>query len=273
MDKGGAIFGSCLILATLGVLVGTSTVGIPVWEITVPPACIMLLRDVWCDWSRHRSLRCERHDAPPATSDAGTEVIDGEEQAPSNEVMTVGGKIIDSIELQTPRERRPARGLTAPVANAETRIPTSLAEYGLHHIARLRRTFPTVSSIVSRLPIPLLPFAFLTFILVNALSTKGWVALLARWWGAWVRATGVLGAVGGMGFLSCIFCNVRTPSVPLSSNTNPDRLHRSAGQTSAQRSSSRGSSSSGSTRRTRRSARSTARCMRLRSAPISARSR
>ena len=84
LDKGGAIFGSCLVLATLGVLVGTSTVGVPVWEITVPPACIMLARDVWWDWSRHRSMQSDGHNVPPTTADAGTEVPDGE-RAPGSE--------------------------------------------------------------------------------------------------------------------------------------------------------------------------------------------
>ncbi|KAH9927802.1 uncharacterized protein B0H18DRAFT_1084659 [Fomitopsis serialis] len=162
VDKGGAIFGSCLVFVTLGVLVGTSTVGVPVWEVTVPPACIMLARDVWWDWSRHQSLK--------SASSRST-------------------------------EQRLSR-------DAPPRVPSTLAGVVRQTFTRIKNTFPTVSSIASRLPIPLLPFAFLTFILVNALSTQGWVSLFAGWWGAWVRATGTLGAVGGMGFLSCIFCNV-----------------------------------------------------------------
>lgn len=69
-------------------------------------------------------------------------------------------------------------------------------------------TFPTVATIVKRLPIALLPFTFLMFILVQGLSSKGWQEAFAHGWAAWVRKTGTLGAVGGMGFLSCILCNV-----------------------------------------------------------------
>ena len=45
------------------------------------------------------------------------------------------------------------------------------------------------------------------FILVQGLSTLDWIELFARWWAAWVACTGVLGAVGGMGLLSYLFCN------------------------------------------------------------------
>ncbi|EPT02440.1 hypothetical protein FOMPIDRAFT_1029292 [Fomitopsis schrenkii] len=211
VDRGGAIFGSCLMLVTLGVLVGTSTVGVPVWQVTVPPACIMLARDVWWDWSRHCSMRNERNESS-GTAIAGPEAPNCAEgtMAVDDGVVTVGGKNNKAnIELQEPRERRPARDNSLnPSLEPAGHTPTSLAEHAHIHLTRLRRTFPTVSAIASRLPVPLLPFAFLTFILVNALSTQGWVALFSGWWGAWVRGTGVLGAVGGMGFLSCIFCNV-----------------------------------------------------------------
>lgn len=199
-------------LVTLGVLVGTSTVGVPVWQVTVPPACIMLARDVWWDWSRHCSMRNERNESS-GTAIAGPEAPNCAEgtMAVDDGVVTVGGKNNKAnIELQEPRERRPARDNSLnPSLEPAGHTPTSLAEHAHIHLTRLRRTFPTVSAIASRLPVPLLPFAFLTFILVNALSTQGWVALFSGWWGAWVRGTGVLGAVGGMGFLSCIFCNVR----------------------------------------------------------------
>ncbi|KAI0753428.1 hypothetical protein C8Q80DRAFT_1097430, partial [Daedaleopsis nitida] len=57
VDARGAACGGALLLATLGVLVGTSTVGVPVWEVTVPPALLMLVRDAWHDWSAGRGKR------------------------------------------------------------------------------------------------------------------------------------------------------------------------------------------------------------------------
>jgi hypothetical protein len=48
------------------------------------------------------------------------------------------------------------------------------------------------------------------FVLVQALVTKGWVPVFAYGWDHWVNKTGTVGAVGGMGFLSVILCNVST---------------------------------------------------------------
>lgn len=49
IDRPGAIIGSILTLCTLVTLVGTSPLKIPVWEVTVPPALIMLSRDILHD--------------------------------------------------------------------------------------------------------------------------------------------------------------------------------------------------------------------------------
>ena len=45
------------------------------------------------------------------------------------------------------------------------------------------------------------------FVLVQALVTKGWVPVFAHGWDAWIKATGTVGAIGGMAFLSVILCN------------------------------------------------------------------
>ena len=66
---------------------------------------------------------------------------------------------------------------------------------------------------IERRPTALLLFAFLLFILVQVLSPLGWVELLARWRAAWVAS--VLGAVGGMGLLSCLCYNVSPASATL----------------------------------------------------------
>jgi Na+/H+ antiporter NhaD/arsenite permease-like protein len=71
-----------------------------------------------------------------------------------------------------------------------------------------QETFPTVTAVVAHLPFALIPFAFTMFILVQALKTKGWVPVFAYGWDHWVNKTGTVGAIGGMGFLSVILCNV-----------------------------------------------------------------
>lgn len=72
----------------------------------------------------------------------------------------------------------------------------------------LQDTFPTVAAVFSHLPFALLPFAFEMFILVQGLVTNGWVPVFAYGWDHWVDKTGTIGAIGGMGFLSVILCNV-----------------------------------------------------------------
>ncbi|KAI0026052.1 hypothetical protein F4780DRAFT_4774 [Xylariomycetidae sp. FL0641] len=71
----------------------------------------------------------------------------------------------------------------------------------------LQETFPTVAAVLAHLPFALVPFSFEMFILVQALVTKGWVPVFAYGWNHWVRKTGTVGSIGGMGFLSVILCN------------------------------------------------------------------
>lgn len=71
-----------------------------------------------------------------------------------------------------------------------------------------QETFPAATTVLSHLPFALVPFALCMFVLVEALVTKGWVPVFAYGWDHWVNKTGTVGAVGGMGFLSVILCNV-----------------------------------------------------------------
>ncbi|KAK4034177.1 hypothetical protein C8A01DRAFT_39349 [Parachaetomium inaequale] len=70
-----------------------------------------------------------------------------------------------------------------------------------------QETFPTATAVMAHLPFALVPFAFSMFVLVQALVTKGWVQIFALGWDAWVKKTGTIGAIGGMGFLSVMLCN------------------------------------------------------------------
>lgn len=71
-----------------------------------------------------------------------------------------------------------------------------------------QETFPTATAVTMHLPFKLVPFAFAMFVLVQALVTKGWVPVFAHGWDHWVDRTGTVGAIGGMGFISVILCNV-----------------------------------------------------------------
>ena len=69
-------------------------------------------------------------------------------------------------------------------------------------------------TVFHHLPLALVPFAFCMFVLVQALVTKGWVPVFAYGWDHWVEKTGTVGAIGGMGFVSVILCNVSFPPFP-----------------------------------------------------------
>jgi hypothetical protein len=77
----------------------------------------------------------------------------------------------------------------------------------------ISRTFPTPSLVFTRLPLPLVPFAFSMFILVEALQYTGWISVWAGWWAAWARAGGVAGSVWLMGTIGVLGCNVGVTSL------------------------------------------------------------
>lgn len=92
---------------------------------------------------------------------------------------------------------------------------TTLASTVASSYRYCQETFPTATAVVMHLPFKLVPFAFAMFVLVQALVTKGWVPVFAYGWDHWVDKTGTIGAIGGMGFVSVILCNVRLPETKL----------------------------------------------------------
>jgi len=68
-------------------------------------------------------------------------------------------------------------------------------------------TFPTATTVMSHLPFPLVPFSLCMFVLVQALVSRGWIAVFAYGYDHWIDRTGVVGAIGGMGFLGVVLCN------------------------------------------------------------------
>lgn len=259
-DKPGAIFGSVLLLVTLAVLVGTSTIGVQVWQVTVPPALIMLGRDAWCDWRRWREAEKRRTDGHGKNGGGTGEASDVE-------------AVLEDSTSETPIEmqRMKSNELPPTVKIQNTSEPTSHpspSQYQRRHLERvtlssllspllttLQHIFPTIHTLSHRLPLPLLPFAFMMFVLVQGLASKGWVEVFGGWWDGWVRRTGVVGAVFGMVGISGVLCNVSpftldTLSVcfyVLRTTSLTDRPnHRFAERTSEPPSSSRAPSKPGS---------------------------
>ncbi|KAI0667127.1 hypothetical protein C8Q78DRAFT_1176287 [Trametes maxima] len=208
VDARGAIFGSILLVTTLGVLVGVSTIGVPVWMVTVPPAIVMFLRDVHHDWSGHRLNAHTTSPSPSPRADA----TNSDNVRPSTSPSI---RLASDLELHELTSRAPSTRVPSPppLPEATTTSKNKHTQPALlpalqSALSRLSAAFPTVTHVVARLPLALLPFAFLMFVLVQGLAAQGWVALFTRGWAAWARKTGVIGAVGGMGFLSCVLCNI-----------------------------------------------------------------
>jgi hypothetical protein len=71
-----------------------------------------------------------------------------------------------------------------------------------------QETLPTATAVITHLPFALVPFMLSMFVLVQGLVARRWVLVFAYGWDHWVNKTGTIGAIGGMGFLSIILCNV-----------------------------------------------------------------
>lgn len=214
VDKFGAIFGSVVMAATLATLVGTSVIGgVKVFQIAVPGAVLCFVRDGVADWLRWRSLRLEK-------SKKG----DGEQRTAS----TAAAEQVEELEMKT----MPATGARpdlAPVESAGTKasvpapaetsaspeVPSCTAPVPSRNLIRrgirlhhhLTEVFPTVTIVLSRLPFPLLPFAFSMFILVQALAHVGFINILASGLGR-VCSAGFVPTAFFISFLGILLCNI-----------------------------------------------------------------
>ncbi|KAJ1033426.1 hypothetical protein NDA13_001417 [Ustilago tritici] len=220
VDKFGAIFGSIVMAATLATLVGTSVVGgVKVFQIAVPGAVLCFVRDGVADWLRWRSLRLEK-----------TIEGDGEQKTNGDKASKKAAEQVEELEM-TAMPATGARPDLAPVESTGTKAsvapPSATEEAGSSNMTtspaparsrnlirqgiRLHRhlteVFPTVSIVLSRLPFPLLPFAFSMFILVQALAHVGFINILAAGLGR-VCAAGYVPTAFFISFLGILLCNI-----------------------------------------------------------------
>lgn len=114
----------------------------------------------------------------------------------------------EETELRRQRQEDFKRRVSEEVDRRQKRGPTTLVSFLADEYRWCQETLPTVTAVVAHLPFALIPFAFSMFVLVQALVSKGWVAVFAYGWDHWVTKTGTVGSIGGMGFLSVIMCNV-----------------------------------------------------------------
>lgn len=229
LDKKGAMFGAGIMAATLITVliinaVAQGTHEYPVFYVTMPAAFVLFLFDLGFGWMSRKETRKIAYEGRRRAEEKRAEKIRAAEQAnpgplqngdSSNTTRTLNEKShmpTAATSNQTSKEKlctaagkeqgAEEAGLTA---NKKRTTLESLIK-DRHQWAR--ETFPTTMTVFNHLPLALVPFAFCMFVLVQALVTKGWVPVFAHGWDHWVEKTGTVGAVGGMGFLSVVLCNV-----------------------------------------------------------------
>ena len=243
LDKKGAGFGALIMTVTLITILALnaasqSTGEHPVFWVTLPAAFVMFCWDVAFGWRNREGTRkiardgraeiqraiaaeeeekrrlalesgqanamvpSESHSTGPADGSYEATHLD-EAGSKGKGPATDASQVSDMVAVDTkPR--------SANTGTSESESGATLVSIVKDSYLWCQETFPTVTAVVAHLPFALVPFAFAMFILVQALTTKGWVPVFAYGWDHWVRKTGTVGAIGGMGFLSVIMCNVGT---------------------------------------------------------------
>lgn len=211
VDPFGAVFGVILLGCCLGTLIGTSFIGVEVWQVTLPFAAVMLIRDVIHDLDgNHGILKWIRNKYPrqKAQSTHSDQVV---------EDQVFETQIIPLADLSGDTEHAPP-GLSTSIAaynqsssKAFSRTNTGLASLSTVQnepirLKRVRDRFPTLYAIAMRMPWKILPFALGMFILVEALSDLGWTAIFAI---ALARITpDYVSAVFAVTFISLLSCQL-----------------------------------------------------------------
>ncbi|PNH44776.1 hypothetical protein VD0004_g3001 [Verticillium dahliae] len=183
LDTKSAIVGSVIMATTLITLLAlnaasTGTGEHPVFWVTLPAAFLMFCWDVGCGWESRHTTR---------------------------EIAKFGDK--KRLQALAVQQANPALTITTSSehrAGSDLEHSSVLAE---SWSIGFEVTFPATMAVLSHLPLALIPFAFAMFVLVQALVSKHWVATFAYGWKHWVDKTGVVGGIGGMGFLSVVLCN------------------------------------------------------------------
>lgn len=193
-DPLGAIFFSVLMVVTVSVLVGTSFVPghvVEVWMVTAPAGILAFSFDLGNDWwhYKHQEMVVERGQADEAAEmqpiDRTGSRASSMRRRPSfasrssqfNRSYTGATMNADtdqpSKEHSTSSSSPPALKAEASAENHEPKTLMSLVRsFNVH--------FPGTSLTISRLPIPLLPFAICEFILVRGLAQRSWINTFAH---------------------------------------------------------------------------------------------
>ena len=192
-DPTGAVFFSVLMVVTVCVLVGTSFVPghvVEVWMVTAPAGILALLFDLGNDWW-HYKHRQEIQEQGLADEAAEMRPIDRTGSRASSmrrrpSFASRGSSKVDTnhTTAATTATPNPATKTEAEYQSSTLKPSSSPQETSGRTLASLIRSFnvrfPGTSLTISRLPLPLLPFAICEFILVRGLDQRGWINTFAH---------------------------------------------------------------------------------------------
>ncbi|PSN59384.1 hypothetical protein BS50DRAFT_565556 [Corynespora cassiicola Philippines] len=220
LDKSGAAFGAVIMAATLVTVLALNAASQktgehPVFWVTLPAAAIMFVFDLVMGWKNRAETREIARKGRQQIENAQAERMMREEEDrrlrnpglvdPDRiEPHHTEGNAPQASEEKTTATVDPEKRIRGEKAEAEPQTLQSIIADSWHWC---QETFPTAATVMTHLPLALVPFAFCMFVLVQALVTKGWVPVFAHGWDHWVTKTGTVGAIGGMGFLSVILSN------------------------------------------------------------------
>lgn len=222
LDQHGAIFGLILLGFCLVTLIGTSFAGVDVWVVTLPYAVLMFARDVWYDTRNARRTKKEKRPKATRGTTAYLAAMERMDDAMPEPVLLGGGDMrrTKTLEHNNEHEEIELRKVaTAPVKpNGLTRRqsegqsssqskPLLSQNTKATRVARLMDQYPTLVAIARRQPILILPFAFGMFILVESLSSLGFIGVFAGWL-VKITATGPYATIFAVGWLSILLCNL-----------------------------------------------------------------
>lgn len=221
----------------------------PVMYVTAPAAVLCFSADLFFGWRHRHATRAVAHKGrlaeeraaieeelrgpTPSSSSGPTTATDTVPVTTNSSSETEGspsgahGDGAGGIFEKPPRAMNDEQFDAAVTRELEARekreaeLPANLVSVTRHAYVWWRETFPAASIVMSRLPFELVPFAFAMFVLVQGLVTRGWVPVFAYGWDHWIQRTGVVGAVGGMGFLGVVLSNVCHPPFSLFSYPLP----------------------------------------------------
>jgi Na+/H+ antiporter NhaD/arsenite permease-like protein len=246
VDPVGGIFGSVVLILTLCTLVASSTLHPQLYLVAVPPAVMVLTRDIFYDLWTYRSRKLEwevafigrridtaltpdivengsklkangangeeRHEGVISTD---INLLDHDRNGPPPDLATdQGTQVGPSPKGQQASQERDVDRPKVDGEKVATEADAYTSESRQLRLNFLERTVPTFVTILKIMPFSLVVFSLSLFILVQGLAVTGWVDVWAGWWGTWTERTGLVGTVFGMGLVSCILCNV-SPLTPL----------------------------------------------------------